>query len=150
MNTIDEAVDFAIEKEGEMAAYYTQLAGIAETFGSREKFDELAKMEMHHKDLLEELDMKKVPEETEHSTPDLKISDYLKDIKFSPDIRYQDVLIMAMKAEEQSHRSYLSLAANFPKDSDIFHLFDFLAEQEAKHKYMIESEYEDNVLREDH
>ncbi len=148
MNTIDEAIDFAIEKEGEMAAFYTQLAGIADAFGTREKYEELAQMELHHKDLLEELDLSKIPEETRHTTPDLKISDYLKDVKFSPDIRYQDVLIMAMKAEEKSHKSYLSLAANFPKDSDIFRLFDFLAEQEAKHKYMIESEYEDDILRE--
>ena len=137
MNTIEEAVGFAIEKEGEMAAYYRQLAGIAEVPASREKFFELADMELNHKDLLEDLEMSKVPKETRHETPDLKISDYLKDLKFSPDIRYQDVLIMAMKAEEKSRKSYLSFASNFPKNSDIFRLFDFLAEQEAKHKYML-------------
>lgn len=149
MNTIGEAIDFAIEKEAEMAAYYDQLAGLAERYGSRQTFDELAAMERHHKELLEKLDMEKVPEKTKHVTPDLKISDYLHDVKFSSDISYQDVLIMAMKAEEKSHKLYISLASNYETGSEIYRLFDFLAEQEAKHKLMIETEYEENVLKED-
>lgn len=149
MKNIKDAIEFAIEKEAESAAFYSQLSKLAEASGSQKTFIELAEMERHHKSLLENLDMSKIPAKVEHRTPDLKISDYQSEVKFSADIKYQDVLKIAMKAEEKAHNMYKDMAAQYPEKSDIFRLFDFLTEQEAKHKLRLETEYDNYILEED-
>lgn len=149
MNTLEEGIEFAIDKEAEMAAFYDQLTNLSEAPPSKKIFAELAEMERHHKELLEHLDVSKLPEKTEHKTPDLRISDYMSEVKFTPDIRYPDILIMAMKAEERSHQMYKEMAAQYEPGSDLYRLFDYLTEQEAKHKYMLETEYDEYVLQQD-
>lgn len=149
MNTIEEVIDFAIEKEAETSAFYHQLKNMAESKGSKETFEKLAKMEHHHQELLENLDMEKVNGLANNTTPDLKISDYLEEVEFTPDIKYRDILVLAMKAEEKSHRMYKEMAAQSEPDSDLHRLFYFLTEQEAKHKLMLETEYDDYVLQQD-
>ncbi|HEX21461.1 MAG TPA: rubrerythrin, partial [Actinobacteria bacterium] len=139
----------AIEKEAESAAFYSQLSKLSEASGSQKTFIELAEMERHHKNLLENLDMSKIPAKVEHRTPDLKISDYQSEVKFDTNIKYQDVLKIAMKAEEKAHRMYKDMADQYPEGSDIFRLFDFLTEQEAKHKLRLETEYDNFIFEED-
>jgi len=149
MRDIKDAIEFAIEKEAESAAFYDQLSKLAEAAGSQKTFIELAEMERHHKSLLENMDMNQIPTTIMHRTPDLKISDYQSEVKFSADIKYQDVLKIAMKAEEKAHNMYKDMAAQYPVGSDIFRLFDFLTEQEAKHKLRLETEYDNFILEDD-
>ena len=42
--------------------------------------------------------------------PDLKISDYLQDLTFYPTMKYQEVMMLAMKNEEKSMKFYRAWA----------------------------------------
>ena len=44
---------------------------------------------------------------------------------------------------------YKEMASQYEPGSDIYRLFDFLTEQEAKHKLMLETEYDDYVMQQD-
>jgi rubrerythrin len=77
---------------------------------------------------------------------DLKISDYLVEVQANPDISFQDALIVAMKPEKAAHRLYSDLAGKV-QDAEIKALFEGLAQEEAKHKLYFETQYDEQVLK---
>ncbi len=143
----DEILDFAIGKEEEAAQLYTDLAAKAERPRMRTVFEQFAKEEQGHKAKLEGVKQGKQLEHAEKQIMDLKIGDYLIDVEPSPDVNYQDALIIAMKAEKAAFRLYSDIAAQAtePATRDLFHA---LAQEEAKHKLRFEVEYDDFVLKE--
>ena len=78
---------------------------------------------------------------------DLKIADYLVNVKPSPEITYRDALVMAMSKEKAAFKLYTNLAQRAPNDQ-LRDLFLSLAQEESKHKLRFELEYDDFVLRE--
>lgn len=86
-------------------------------------------------------------EAAEQKITDLKIGDYLVDVEPSPDIDYQEALILAMKKEKASFKLYNDLTAA-TEDSDLQSLLLGLAQEEAKHKLRLEVEYDENFLTE--
>ena len=78
---------------------------------------------------------------------DLHISEYLVYDEPSRELSYQDILIIAMKREEASHRLYSDLAAK-TTDTGVRKLFSKLASEEAKHKLLFEKMYDDENLTE--
>ena len=78
---------------------------------------------------------------------DLKLADYLVDVEPTPDLDYQQALVLAMKKEKAAFRLYTDIAAAIP-DAGLRELFQALAQEEAKHKLRFELEYDDYVLRE--
>jgi len=58
---------------------------------------------------------------------------------------YQEILILAMKAEKEAFKLYSGLA-KATSDASIKDLFLGLAQEEAKHKLRFEVEYDDRVL----
>jgi rubrerythrin len=68
-------------------------------------------------------------------------------MKFEANMSYQDILILAMKREEQSMRLYTDMGEKV-EDAQLKSLFRKLAGEEAKHKNKLETEYDENVLRE--
>ncbi len=142
-------IDFALEKEGEAKALYENLANISKSSRGNTIFKELAAEEQKHYEALSNLDISKIKDSFKKaSVPDLKISDYLHEVSFSPDMTYQDILVLAMKSEEHSHSLYLGLAKN-SDDPDLKKVFEFLASQEARHKLKVETEYDDYILTQD-
>ena len=77
--------------------------------------------------------------------PDLKISDYLVELNFFPSMKYQEVMILAMKNEEKSMKFY-SAWSEKAIEADHKKMFAHLAEEEAKHKYRLESIYDQEIL----
>ena len=77
---------------------------------------------------------------------DLKIVDTLKDATLSPDADYQDILIYAAKREKVTHDFYIEMAMKY-KESQIGKMFVNLAQEELRHKYRLETEYDDIVLK---
>ena len=147
-STIKGVVEFALEKEGEAGALYRSLAQQIETERSAAIFAELAVEEDKHYEALKNLDLSAVEGADTEEIEDLKISDYLHDVSYSPDMSYQDILVLAMKAEEHSHSLYKGLAQN-TDDDELKKIFEFLAAQEARHKLRLETEYDEYVLVED-
>ncbi len=142
-------IEFALEKEGEAKALYDNLANRSKSNRGNTIFKELAAEEEKHYEALSNLDISRIKDSFKKAkVPDLKISDYLHEVSFSPDMTYQDILVLAMKSEEHSHSLYLGLANN-SDDLELKNIFEFLAKQEARHKLKVETEYDDYILTQD-
>ena len=144
LDSLDEILRFAIRKEADAAAFYKMAAGRSNP-GVKKTFKELAKMEEGHKKKLEKLNLKKVGEIKLKKTKGLGISETLEDVPYSSDMSYSDLLRMAMKNEEKSHRLYLS-AEKMVTDSNLKKLLLKLAQEESTHKEKLEKIYDEEIL----
>ena len=142
----EEMIKFAIEKEIGAFNFYMKASQVAKYSGAKELFTEFAKEEEKHRKLLEDLTVEKIGQLKVEPVPNLKISDYMVDIEFRPDLSYADILRVAMKMEERSLKLYTDLKGT-AKDDEMKKLFDFLAQQEAKHKYGLEKKYDEDILK---
>ncbi len=77
---------------------------------------------------------------------DLKIVDYLEKTSLSPEADYQDILIYAANREKATHDFYIEMAKRY-MESRIGEMFANLAQEELRHKYRLEAEYDDVVLK---
>jgi len=146
-NSVDEILDFAMEKEQEAHDLYAGLAGQAKNPGMKAVFQEFAQEEAGHKKKLQAVKDGKKLMSSEEKILDLKIGDFLVDVEVKPNLSYQEALILAMKAEKNAYKMYHSLA-QAADDAGIKDLLLGLAAEEAKHKLRFEIEYDDNVLTE--
>ena len=145
INTFEETISFAKEKEDGAIHFYESAKQMAKRASSKVMFQEMADQERKHLQMLDHLREQDIDTFAVEKVPDLKISQYTADVPFSPDLDYQQILIVAMKKEEEAHRLYTDLA-NMTGDPKLAKLFQILAQEEAKHKLRLESEYEDHVL----
>jgi rubrerythrin len=143
--SVDEILDFAIEKEEEAAQLYTRLGRQTEKSWMRRVFEEFANEEWGHKAKLEAVKRGKFLLPAAEKVMDLKIADYVVDVEASPDLDYQDALIFAMKAEKAAFKMYTDLAAA-TDDEGLRATLLALAQEEAKHKLRFEIEYDDHIL----
>ncbi|HBG27482.1 MAG: rubrerythrin [Planctomycetes bacterium GWF2_41_51] len=148
INIIDEILDFAIDNEIEAYNFYTSLAGKAKNPEMKQVLLNFASEEQGHRKILEDFKKGKKVKLGQDKVPDLKIADYAVDIKPTENMKYQDILTLAMKKEKAAYMLYTDLAAA-TADHEAKKLFHSLAQQEAKHKLRFELEYDDVVLKED-
>jgi rubrerythrin len=141
-----EIIRFAINKEIKSFTFYTDASKVAKYSGAKDLFSDLAQQEVGHRKLLEKLDMEKIAQAKIEKVPDLKISDYMVDAEFNPDMSYADILRKAMKMEERALKLYNDMKEE-NKDANLIKLFSFLANEEAKHKLRLEKIYDDEILR---
>lgn len=146
MNTIDEILDFAIEREQAAADFYDNLAGRVDAAWMKKMLLEFRDEELRHKGKLKSVKKGEKLLSSQQQVQDLKISDYLVDVEPSGDISLQDAMIVAMKREKLAYRLYSDLAAK-AADPEIKELFLGLAQEEAKHKLYFEVQYDDQVMR---
>ncbi len=146
-NSIDDILDFAIGEEQAAAAFYTALAEKMDQTSTRQVLESFAAEERKHEAKLIQVKEGGAFAPSHHTVPDLKIGDYLIDLEPSPEMDYQDALIVAMKKEKAAFRLYSDLASSV-QDKTIKTLFMALAQEEAKHKLHFELEYDDYVLSE--
>ncbi len=141
--SVEEILDFAIEKEEEAYQFYTDWAGRLEDPTMREVFREFAQQEMGHKEKLLRVKEGKISlTVSPEGVPDLKISDFLVEIKPHAATSYQEALIVAMQREKASFRLYNDLASR-AEDEALRNLFLALAQEEARHKLRLEIAYDD-------
>jgi rubrerythrin len=148
LNTIDEILDFAIEEEEKAHDFYTGLAARMDKPWMKKAFEDFAKEELGHKANLQKVKEEGFEAHIHDKVPDLKLADYVVDTQPSPDMDYQDALIVAMKAEKAAYKLYSDLAKK-ADDERIRQLFLDLAQEEANHKLRFETEYDDHYLVED-
>ena len=74
-------------------------------------------------------------------------TDYVVNVKVSPNMSYEDALVVAMNKEKAAFRLYTSLSER-ASNAGLKNLFAALAQEESKHKLRFEVEYDDFVLRE--
>jgi rubrerythrin len=145
--SIDDILDFAIQSEQEAVEFYSSLASNTLNSEMKKVFEQFAHEEMGHKAKLVKIKDEDTFEVKNNNVIDLKIADYLVDVQLSPNMSYEDALVVAMKKEKSAFRLYSDLAAKAPNDS-MRDIFLSLAQEESKHKLRFEIEYDDFVLRE--
>ncbi len=145
LDQFKEIIQFALDKEKEAVDFYSQCSQLSERSGMKKAFLEMADEEKKHIRMLQHFDPDCVENVKLKKMPNLKISEYLVEGVFSPDMSYQDLLILAMKREEKSVALYTILAEK-GEDPSVQKLFKILAQEELKHKNRLEKEYDDVIL----
>ncbi len=145
--SIDDILDFAIGEEQAAVDFYLMLASQAKSGHAKQAFIDFAKEEMVHKARLMQVREKGLQVLGSSNVSDLKLADYLVDVEPSPDMSYQEALILAMKKEKAAFRLYTCLATRM-EDPAMRQTFELLALEESKHKLSFELEYDEQVLRE--
>lgn len=146
--SLDEILDLAILMEDQSIQIYTSAQNKVVNPGSKEMLKTLVIEEKGHKKRLFEIKEKEKLLENFSSTEkilDLKITDALVKESLSAEAGYQEILIFAAKREKETHDMYVNLAKKY-KGSGMENVFMQLAQEELRHKYLLEKEYDDNVL----
>ena len=143
---INDILDFAMNEEQQAVEFYTQLASQAKTDDMKHIFESFAQEEIGHKARLS-----KIKEEGIFTLPmdkvsDLKIADYVVNVRVEPEMSYHDALVVAMKKEKAAFKLYSALSERAPS-VELKNIFLALAVEESKHKLRFELEYDEYVLR---
>ncbi len=145
--SVDEVLNFAMEKEQEAADFYTDLAGRMQKPWMADLFRGFARQEMGHKAKLAEVKQGRRLLPSEQKVANLKIAEYTVDVASAPNMSFQDALILAMKREKAAFKLYIDLSLS-TEDEGLKGAFQALAQEEAKHKLHIEVEYDNLILSE--
>ena len=144
---INDILDFAIQNEQNAVDFYTQLAQNSKTEDMKAVFEQFAKEEISHKARLIKVKEEGVFEVSEETITDLKIADFTVKAEVTPNMTYEEALVLAMKREKSAFKLYTKLAERAP-NGELKRIFTMLAQDESKHKLRFEIEYDDYVLRE--
>lgn len=148
--SVDEILNFAIDKEKEAVAFYRSLAGEATRTSLKETFERFAQEEEKHVALLSDISGNKARIDAyEFKTiPDLKISDYLVDTEYKQGMPMPEILKLAMKREEKAVKLY-GMLADQTDNADAKKMFMILVQEESKHKLGLETMYDDYLAQQD-
>jgi len=147
LQTVNEILDFAIQKEQEAADFYNGLADKMTREQMKSVFKGFAREEMGHKAKLEAVKEGEQLLTAQQKITDLQIGDHLVEIELSAEMDYQQALIVAMKAEKAAFKLYSELA-QATDNAALQEILLGLAQEEAKHKLRFEVEYDDAILTE--
>ncbi len=147
LTSVDEILDYAIEKEEDAAQFYTDLADRVDKPHMKKVFTSFAKEEKGHKAKLMGIKEGKFAMPSKQKVMDLKIGDNLVNVELKPNLDFQDALILAMKAEKAAYKLYNDLS-EATDDENARNLFLSLAQEEAKHKLRFEIEYDNYAYKE--
>ena len=148
--TLGRALDLAIMMEEQSIQLYTTTQSMVSNPGSKTLLKELVEMEKIHKESLQEA--KENPEKVseigslDYKIYDLGIAETTSEAKLSPNADYQEILLYAAQREKSTHDYYIDLATRF-RGKQIGSMFEAFAQEELKHKYLLEKEYDEFVLQ---
>ncbi|MFO7615553.1 MAG: ferritin family protein [Bacteroidales bacterium] len=146
-DNIDAILVFAIEQEQKAVDFYTELAREAHSEEMKNVFIEFAGEEIKHKQRLTRIREEGVFTMPTEKVADLKIADYVVEVKTGGKLSYEEALVVAMKREKAAFRLYTTLAERAP-NQQLREVFQSLAMEESRHKLRFELEYDEYVLRE--
>jgi len=138
-----EVLEFAIFREVEAYHFYMALAKVVDNPAMRKVLEDFAKEELEHKAKLE-LEVLKMgqvlPAEKELPAPS-RDNYVVSNTDSLIDMDYKDILLLAIEKEEASFRTYVNLAIH-AADQESKDVLLTIAEEEVKHKYRFEIEYD--------
>src|SRR4030065_225682 len=103
---VDDILVFAIGQEQKAVDFYTDLAKEARSEDMKKVFIEFAGEEIRHKQRLTRIREEGVFSMPRQHVTDLKIGDYIVDVKPSGKMSYEETLILAMKREKAAFKLY--------------------------------------------
>ena len=142
--SVEEIIAYAIEKEEEAVAFYTELSQNETFSGAKDAFKDFAEQEKKHAALLRDFESnkEKIAQYKYEWIPDMKRSNYMVDIEYEKGMYFPDILRLAMKREQKALELYNELAGKV-EDDDFINMFKILSQEEAKHKRILETIYDD-------
>ena len=149
-NSVDDILNFATDREKEAVEFYTMLAKEATKTSLKEIFESFVKEEEKHVAMLSNIEgnKEKIDSYEFREITDLKISDYMVETEYKEGMPMPEILKLAMKKEEIAVKLYSDLAAKTDND-DAKKLFMILVQEESKHKFGLESMYDDYLADQD-
>jgi rubrerythrin len=140
--TVKQVLDKAIQKEIEAQELYHNLSHTVTDDAARDVFRQLSRAEKKHEELLRRYQRGELGEgglKKEHVL-DYRIAEHFEQPAIKPDMKLDEVLLLAANRERASHELYLGLATEHPAGK-IRALFEDLASQELEHKHRVEDLY---------
>ena len=134
-----QLVELALAKEREAAANYTELAEKVARESSKKLFRHLAEQEREHEEKLKEITPENLASVKVEKIVDLHIARKLDEPELTENLTYLQSLTVAIKSEERALEFYRSLAE--AATGEVKTLLLFLTQEEAKHKFQLETEY---------
>lgn len=139
-------MNYAIDKEKEAAAFYEEASEQEAFSGTKDLFKSFALEERGHQRMLENFSAQNFEHYKIKKIPDLKRSDYIVDLEYTPGMSYADILRLAAKREEKALKFYSDFGSKTGTE-DHKKLFSILAQEEAKHKLKLETLLDDYLAQ---
>lgn len=148
--SLDEILKFAIQREKEAVDFYSKLAKKAVRQSIKEVFEGFVEEEKKHVALFQDFsaNKEKIDSYEFKDVTDLKISDYIMDIEYNDNMAMPEILKMAMKREEKAVNLYTALISKTDNEQ-AQKAFRFIAQEEKKHKLILETMYDDYLSTQD-
>ena len=147
-SSLNDVLTFAIRKEHDSRELYMMFRDMVKDLGAKALLEDLANQELGHKNLLERA-LKKDNIELiggKKEVKDLHLSDYMVTEDIGPDSTPQNVMMFAMKKEQEAYNMYQMLLGNY-EGTEIADIFSRLSQQELHHKEILEREYEEHFMQ---
>ena len=136
----ENVIRSAIMAEKESHDFYVKLARISKTPSTKALFERLAKEELKHKKLLENIESS---QDINIETEQYNDLDIVEDLLLTPLSEFgalKTAFEMTIRKEENSYEGYHKMAYLLPSGK-LKELFEMLAGEELKHKDLISAEY---------
>ena len=149
---IEGILEGAIQGEVESYELYMAAVELVETPHIKDMLRELAQEELGHKAVLEKMLAdpdklrQRLAQRKAEPVVDYKVADHLVANPLQSDSTFQDVCIFAAQKEQQSYELYRDLAAQ--SSGEVHDLLESMAQDELRHKNLVERWYEDIVYQE--
>jgi rubrerythrin len=142
ITTIENVLEKAIQKEIEAQELYSNLQGTIKNEAARDILQQLVKVEKKHEELLKRYQRGELGEGTLEAghVIDYKIAEHLEQPEISPEMKLDEVLLLAANRERASYEFYVMLAGAHPL-GPVKTLLEDLASQELEHKQKVEYLY---------
>jgi rubrerythrin len=149
-DSVREVLEYSMEKEKEAAEFYEDLSKNETYPAAKKTFEQFAVEERKHYKLFEGYlsDPEKVESYEIEKIEDLKISEYLQEVSYRPGMPYNELIKLAMKREEKALAFYKDMAQKVQEPA-IAKTLTVLAQEEAKHKSILEQIYDDFLANHD-
>jgi rubrerythrin len=146
--SLDDVLTFAIRREHDARELYLMFRNMVKDPGAKALLEDLANQELGHKNLLENALKKGNVEliEGKKAVKDLHLGDYMVTEDIGPDSTPQNVMMFAIKKEQEAYSMYNMLLGNY-EGTELEELFSRLAQQELHHKEILEREYEEHFMQ---
>lgn len=146
--SLNDVLTFAIRREHDAYELYMMFRNMVKDPGAKALLEDLANQELGHKNLLERAlkggNVELIGGKKE--VKDLHLSDYMVTEDIGPDSTPQNVMLFAMKKEQEAYSMYNMLLGNY-EGTELEELFSRLAREEQHHKEILEREYEEHFMQ---
>ena len=146
--SLNDVLTFAIRREHDARELYVMFKAMVKDPGAKALLEDLANQELGHRNLLENAlkggNIERIGGKKE--IKDLHLSDYMVTEEVGPESSPQDVMLFAIKKEQEAYNIYHMLLGNY-EGTEIEELFARLAQEELRHKETLEREYEEHFMQ---